>query len=169
MRPCRSSAAAAVASALLWAAAADAADQTTSYRVGPLNDNAIPDSPLVPPLRPRWEIRIGHTKSNLVVADGRLFFVNHDGVKAELTAVEAASGRILWARSAGPGNGNWGLAYENGRLFMARLDAGSGDDGHVTAVAADSGAVAWEVTINELYGINAPPTATGGTLYVPAH
>jgi outer membrane protein assembly factor BamB len=149
---------------------ARAADETTNYRVGPQHDNALVGSTLRPPLRVRWEVAIGLTSSNLIVAGGRVFFVNNDRVKAELTALDAATGQVLWSRSAGPGlTGPWALAYEGGRVFMTRLEWSHGDSGHVTAVAAATGAVLWERVLPESYGINAPPTVADGTLYVPAH
>ena len=127
-------------------------------------------SSLQPPLRVRWQIAIGLTQSNVIVADGRVLYVNDDRVKVELTALDAATGQVLWSRPAGPGHGGgWALAYEDGRVFMSRLDWSHGDEGHVTAVAAATGALLWEVRLEESYGINAPPTVDGGTLYVPAH
>lgn len=160
----------AVAGIAAGSQSARAADETTNYRVSPVHDNAIASSSLQPPLRLRWHVAIGLTRSNLIVAAGRVFFVNDDRVKAELTALDAATGRVLWSRSAGPGlRGGWGLAYEDGRVFMARLDWGHDDEGHVTAVAAATGAVVWERRLQESYGINAPPTVADGTLYVPAH
>jgi outer membrane protein assembly factor BamB len=151
-------------------APARAADETVNYRVTLAHDNAVVGSTLRPPLRLRWQIAIGLTRSNLIVAGGRVFFVNDDRVKAQLTALDAATGRVLWSRSAGPGlTGGWALAYEGGRVFMSRLDWGHGDEGHVTAVAAATGAVLWERRLTEYYGINAPPTVADGTLYVPAH
>ena len=170
MRPRAWAVALAAAAIAAGGAPAYAADETTNYRVNPAHDNAVAGSALRPPLRVRWQVAIGLTESNLIVAGGRVFFVNHDRVKAQLTALDAATGRVLWSRSAGPGgSGGWALAYENGRVFMSRLDWGHGDEGHVTAVSAATGAVAWERRLTESYGINAPPTASGGTLYVPAH
>ena len=149
---------------------ARAADETTNYRVSLQHDNAVVGSTLRPPLRVRWEVAIGLTSSNLIVAGGRVFFVNNDRVTTELTALDAATGAVLWSRPAGPGfGGGWALAYEDGRVFMTRLDWGHGDEGHVTAVAAATGAVQWERRLTESYGINAPPTVADGTLYVPAH
>ena len=149
---------------------AHAADETTNYRVNPAHDNAVTGSSLQPPLRVRWQIAIGLTQSNVIVADGRVLYVNDDRVKVELTALDAATGQVLWSRPAGPGHGGgWALAYEDGRVFMSRLDWSHGDEGHVTAVAAATGALLWEVRLEESYGINAPPTVDGGTLYVPAH
>src|SRR5436190_7473069 len=159
----------ATAGIALGGQAARAADETTNYRVSPLHDNAVAGSTLRPPLRVRWQVALGLTRSNLIVAGGRVFFVNDDRVKAELTALDAATGQVLWSRSAGPGlSGGWALAFEDGRVFMSRLDWGHGDEGHVTAVSAATGGVLWERRLSESYGINAPPSVDGGTLYVPA-
>src|SRR5215208_6628022 len=112
----------ATAALFLGGESAGAADETTNYRVSPLHDNAVAGSTLRPPLRVRWQAAIGLTSSNLIVAGGRVFFVNNDRVKAELTALDAATGRVLWSRSAGPGlSGGWALAYEDARVFMTRL------------------------------------------------
>jgi len=59
--------------------AARAADQTTQYRVDPQHSNAVPDSPLQPPLKLRWQANLGGTASNVVVADGRVFYVRNPG------------------------------------------------------------------------------------------
>src|SRR5919206_4229005 len=80
-------------------APARAADETVNYRVSLAHDNALAGSPLRPPLRLRWQIAIGLTRSNLIVAGGRVFFVNDDRVKAELTALDAATRPVLWHRS----------------------------------------------------------------------
>ena len=50
---------------------ARAADETTNYRVSPQHDNALVGSTLRPPLRVRWEVALGLTSSNLIVAGGR--------------------------------------------------------------------------------------------------
>jgi hypothetical protein len=83
--------------------AARAADETTNYRVNALHDNAVAGSALRPPLRVRWQVAIGLTRSNLIVAGGRVFFINDDRVKAELTALDAATGYCSGAVRRGRG------------------------------------------------------------------
>lgn len=155
---------------LAFAAPSTAApDETTQFRVGPAKDNQVHGSTLRPPLKARWEVRIGNTRSNVIVAGGRVFFVNHDNVKAEVTALDAATGTVLWAKPAGPGTRGWGLAYEGGRLVVARLDWGFGDDGRIwTLDAATGNGPLWEKKLTESYGISAHPSVADGVVYVPA-
>src|SRR5688572_18325714 len=84
-------------------------DETTNFRVNPRKDNAVEASTLRPPLRLRWQVLRGNTMSNVIVADGRVFYVNHDNVKAEVSALDAATGAVLWVVPAGPGSRGWAL------------------------------------------------------------
>src|SRR5262245_13913184 len=101
-----------LAATLIWLGGGSArgADETVNYRVTLAHDNALADSSLRPPLRPRWQIAIGFTQSNLIVAGGRVFFVNDDLVKAELTALDAAPAGSSGAAPPGrvtPAAGRW--------------------------------------------------------------
>src|SRR5215216_6594290 len=94
----RSLAAVAVLGLVMGPAAARAADETTQYRVNPQHANSVPDSPLQPPLRLRWQANLGQLASNVVVAGGRVFYVRHPGTELEITALAASDGALLWSR-----------------------------------------------------------------------
>ena len=94
---------------------ARAADETTQYRVGPEHGNSVPDSPLQPPLKLRWQANLGQLASNVVVAGGRVFYVRDPGTELQITraarerrgdAVEPhVDGEDLGARRAGRSTG----------------------------------------------------------------
>jgi outer membrane protein assembly factor BamB len=149
-------------------APARAADETPQYRVDPAHHNAVPDTALRPPLRVRWEADIGETPSNAVVAGGKVFVVGWDRVRATLYAFDGA-GQVVWTRELSTDVGDsWGLAYADGRLFVARMHLASGHLGRLTAVDAANGTTIWDDTLNEEYGITAMPTVVDGTVYVVA-
>src|SRR3954451_19923592 len=149
---------------------AHAADQTTQARVDMARDNSIPDSALRPPLRFRWENDLGLVRSNILVANGRVFLVAWDRVAARLFALDSASGAIAWAVSLGTdGSPGWGLAYDGGRVFVARLRPAHDDSGFVAAFDAATGDPAWDTSLPSVpdqYAVDGPPVAAGGALYL---
>lgn len=54
---------------------AAAADETTGFLVDPQHSGAVPDSPLVPPLRPRWQANLGTPVSTVLATGGRITYV----------------------------------------------------------------------------------------------
>ena len=148
--------------------AARAADQTTQYRVDPQHSNAVPDSPLQPPLKLRWQANLGGTASNVVVADGRVFYVRNPGTGLEITGLSASDGSLLWSRTW-PAK-TWGLnglAYDGGRLFWVRNHGVDYPyDVHVEAIHPATGATLWNSNLHAGYGAGAYPAVANGELYV---
>ena len=149
-------------------AGARAADQTTQYRVDPQHSNAVPDSPLQPPLKLRWQANLGGVASNVVVAEGRVFYVRNPGTGLEITGLSASDGSLLWSRTW-PAK-TWGLnglAYDGGRLFWVRNHGVDYPyDVHVEAINPATGATLWNTNLHAGYGAGAYPTAANGELYV---
>src|SRR3954454_6090410 len=149
---------------------AHAADQTTQARVDMARDNSIPDSALRPPLRFRWENDLGLARSNILVANGRVFLVAWDRIATRLFALDSATGAVAWAVSLGvDGSPGWGLAYDGGRVFVARLRPAHEDSGVVAAFDAGTGAVAWDTSLPSVpdqYAVDGPPVAANGVLYL---
>ncbi|HYZ29416.1 MAG TPA: PQQ-binding-like beta-propeller repeat protein, partial [Thermoleophilaceae bacterium] len=152
--------------ALAAAGSVRAADETPQFRVDPAHHNAIPDASLRPPLRVRWEADIGETASNVVVAGGKVFVAGWDRVRSTLYAFDA-NGQVTWAKELSTDVGDtWGLAYGDGRLFVARIHTAYGHSGRLMALDAATGAAIWTTTVNEEYGFTAMPALADGTVYV---
>jgi outer membrane protein assembly factor BamB len=158
---------AAVLGLTIGPAAARAADQTTPTRVDAQHSNAVPDSALRPPLRLRWQAKLGELVSNVVIAGGRVFYVRHPGTEPHITALRASDGALLWTRTwAARTLGSNGLAYDGGRLFFVRdHSAGYPGDVHVEAIDPATGATIWNRNISSEYGAGSHPTVADGELY----
>ena len=164
----RSFAAVAVLGLVMGPAVARAADETTQYRVNPQHSNSVPDSPLQPPLRLRWQANLGQLASNVVVAGGRVFYVRHPGTELEITALRASDGAMLWSRTWMEKTwGLNGLAFDGGRLFFVRNHTADYPyDVHVEAIDPAGGATIWNRNIPSEYGAGSNPTVADGELYV---
>lgn len=158
-----------VAAALLAAPAAPAADETTQVHVDAQHTNAVAGSPLRPPLKLLWQADAGFVPSNVVIADGRVFFVNSKNFVPRLTALDLRTGAEIWSRTW-PQRTTvpYGVAYENGRLFWTReLDADKHPRHlHVEAVEPATGAVIWQRDLPTVFGPGGAPTVADGELYV---
>lgn len=159
--------------AATWLAppAVRAADETTQVGANAQHTNAVVDSPLRPPLKLLWQSSAGFVPSNIVIADGRVFFVHSQNFVPRLTALDLRTGQVIWSRT-------WpqrtmvpyGVAYENGRLFWVRerdADAES-HELHVEAVDPATGGVIWERDLPATFGPGGAPAVAGGELYVVA-
>src|SRR5215213_7581723 len=100
--------------ALAAAGPARAADETTQELVNPQHTSSVPDSALQPPLKLRWQANLGHTRSNVVVSGGRVFYVRQPGTGPQLTALSTADGSVIWSQD---GTQTSGLAIDGGKLF----------------------------------------------------
>jgi outer membrane protein assembly factor BamB len=161
-------AAVAVLGLFMGPAVARAADETTQYRVNPQHSNSVPDSPLQPPLRLRWQANLGQLASNVVVAGGRVFYVRHPGTDPEITALRASDGAMLWSRTwMAKTWGLNGLAFDGGRLFWVRNHSEHYPyDVHVEAIDPATGATIWNRNIPSGYGAGSHPTVANGELYL---
>ena len=115
----------------------------------------VGDQNLTPPLTRKWSKRFNNGPRSVVYGDGRIYVLAGD----EVIALDARSARVLWrtgfaARSA--------LAFDRGRLFIGN------DNGTVQALSAATGGVLWQRKIEEYYGVDSTPVATGGVVYVGA-
>ena len=151
---------------------ARAADETTQYRVGPEHGNSVPDSPLQPPLKLRWQANLGQVASNVVVAGGRVFYVRDPGTGLQITGLRASDGAMLWSRTWMEKTwGLNGLAYDGGRLFWVRNHSASAPsvDVHVEAIEPATGATIWNRNLPSTYGAGSHPTVANGELYLLAN
>ncbi|MFN4355734.1 PQQ-binding-like beta-propeller repeat protein [Parvibaculum sp.] len=119
------------------------------------------------PLRQIWSVSAGSGSDRVaqllaapIVADGRIYVLD---ARTRLGAFEQSSGRKLWdvnlvpkGENASSGRGG-GVAYENGRLFVAT------GYGEVHGVEAASGNIAWTQAIGDPF--RSAPTASGGRVF----
>jgi outer membrane protein assembly factor BamB len=157
----------AVLGLLMAPAVARAGDEWTQYLANSQHSGSVPDSPLQPPLRLRWQANLGHLASNVVVSGGRVFYVRQPGTGLEITALRATDGAVLWSRTwAARTFGLNGLAAEGDRLFFVRYHSGEYPyDIHVEAIDPASGAMIWNRNIPSEYGAGSFPTVANGELY----
>jgi polyvinyl alcohol dehydrogenase (cytochrome) len=138
-----------------------------------------------------WRTKLGQgsrTAGNwgIAVADGRLYVGSADvkpapGVEiGGLTAIDAATGKIVWHVKAPPPACGWGdttnaLAAANGAVVCTQAQPGaiavipgvvfSGSvDGHMRAYSAKDGAVLWEFDTGRSFPAVNAATATGGSI-----
>jgi putative pyrroloquinoline-quinone binding quinoprotein len=148
---------------LVGPGAAQAADETTQELVNAAHTSSVPDSPLQPPLRLRWQANLGHVRSNVVVSGGRAFYVRQPGTGAQLTALSTADGSVLWSQD---GAGVAGLALDGGKLFVIRAEGEWGEaNTQVRALDPSNGSTLWERTVSSEYGPASEITAADGQLY----
>jgi outer membrane protein assembly factor BamB len=89
-----------------------------------------------PPFKQRWEYASGALMEfSPVLAEGRLFGMNNDGLAFSL---EAKTGEVDWERKIATLNAS-SPAYHEGRLFMVNLEPGE-----IQALDADNGRQLWQ-------------------------
>lgn len=101
-----------------------------------------------------------HLWSQPIVAEGRVFAMD---AEAQVTAVDAASGRTVWDQDVTPENEDaggfgGGLAYEDGRVFAAT------GFGEVVALDAATGKEQWRRKVSG--PVRGAPVARGGRVVV---
>lgn len=127
----------------------------------------------------RWKFAThGRVSSSPAVADGRVYVGSYDG---NLYALDAANGTLLW-KFATEGERRFSARHLHGAepaaevmpdpfdVFLSSplVDAGvvyfGSGDGHVYAVAADSGLLRWRFKTGNV--VHASPALADGVLYV---
>src|SRR2546422_3256624 len=123
-----------------------------------------------PPLGFAWSRDFGSTPSTPLIAGGKVFIAADDpgGTNAlSLYALDLQSGAIVWGPVAiGPPSGGVyvGIAYENGRLFVATAVDSNG--GLIRAFDAAAGTQLWSWPLGGQWSFDAPPIALNGIVYV---
>lgn len=140
-------------------AAADAGGESVAYQVDPAHDGSLGVT-YAPRLTRRWADTFSGTVTYPLVVGGRAYVIAPatSGSGGAVFALTLATGARLWEHPVG-GRGV-GLAYDGGRVFV--VDGG----GLLTALDAASGNVDWSGQLPGQYAFSAPPTATGGIVYV---
>lgn len=136
-------------------------EQARNFQNDATHIGSVTSPGLMPPLKPRWVVNFGEPISYPLIADGRVFVTVKNPVEygANLFALNATNGAILWSAPLG-GTSWWAAAcYDNGRVFAMN------GSGMLRAFDAATGTLIWSYVLdNSVY--NAPPTAFQGVIYV---
>ena len=136
-------------------------DQARNFQNDATHIGSVTTPGLTPPLKQKWVVNFGQPISYPLIADGRVFVTVKNPVEygANLFALNATNGAILWSAPLG-GTSWWSAAcYENGRVFAMN------GSGMLRAFDGATGNLIWSAVLdNSVY--NAPPTAFQGVVYV---
>jgi hypothetical protein len=128
------------------AAGAHAADETRMGGMDALNTRAVPDSPLRPPLKLRWQVDVGAPAGHVMVDDGRVLAIaSLAGQGSRLVALSVADGRLLWSYPIPFVSGSTiTAATEAGRVLLAVADPEPGlEVVRMRSIEAATGTVQW--------------------------
>jgi outer membrane protein assembly factor BamB len=135
-----------------------------TYQADPAHDGVVTGETLTPPLTKVWTTP-ATDEAEPVTVDGIVYGLseiasdNHQDVGTEVVALKATDGTPVWTQDIAA-NGEF-VAYDDGTVFVL------GTDGELTALDAADGVVQWAAQLGPDSGqFNAPPTATGGLVYV---
>ena len=140
-----------------------------AYQINPQHNGAVNFANIVAPsafpLSPAWTAHLDGTPGYALVAGGRVFAtVQPTSGSAELVALSAATGAVVWGPIALSGNAY--ATYDNGRVIVQTSTIGSA--GILTAYDAGTGTPLWSTALTTQYMFQAAPTALNGIVYVSA-
>lgn len=150
------------AAVLATAGPASAADGTFAYQGDARHAGSITGPEPRPPLRRAWTQELGAWTSVPLVVGDRVFVSvrDHDDAGATVTALDRATGDVLWSRPAGGVEGG-DLVFDGGRLFVVTTR------GLARALDPATGATLWAAPVQENHTLTLP-VAAGGKLYAIA-
>jgi outer membrane protein assembly factor BamB len=140
-----------------------------AYQVDPAHAGNQQASKLKPPLTLEWSIdlvslgaAVGAVVSYPLIVGGRIFvtFASNRGVAIE--ALDLQTGRPIWGPQPIATSGSYwaNAAYDAGRVYVVD------NNGLVTALDPSTGATLWTKQMPGQYAFSAPPTATGGMVFI---
>jgi subtilisin family serine protease/outer membrane protein assembly factor BamB len=142
------------------------ADNATAYQIDAGHDGDQPNDSMTAPLdsTPKWTVNLPGETSYPLIANGVVYVDADSGTTAKnslLYAFNAVDGSTLWGSiNAGggqdDGSTNYGIAYDNGRIFSVNSNGG------VAAFNAATGAALWFDQLNTAHG---EPVAVNGVVY----
>jgi len=157
-------------SATLTLAIVKPSGDAVAYQINPQHNGAVTFANVVPasafPLSPTWTAHLDGIPGYALVAGGRVFatVAPSTGGAAELVALSAASGAVVWGPIALSGGAY--ATYDNGKVIVLTSTIGSA--GLLTGYDAASGAQVWSTLLTTQYSFQAAPTALNGIVYVGA-
>lgn len=154
---------AAVVALLAVFAASAGAQQATTYQIDRGHTGTVHmTTPLKAPLKQLWRKKLTSAASYSLIAGGRVFVLANgptDTNSATLLALNARTGALLWKKKIASTYGVAYHAYGDGRVYVV------GDDAHIQAVDAASGAIVWTNHMKGQYASSSAPTYSNGVLY----
>lgn len=136
--------------------------EAVAFQLDPAHTGAAPKSALEPPLHPQFTVDLGGPISYPLISGGKVYVVVGGAAGPRLFALDGKTGASVWGPSSLAGSSGWAAAAEDGGRVFA-LDA----DGVLTAFDAASGAARFRITLPGGAGaFSAPPTATGGLVFI---
>jgi outer membrane protein assembly factor BamB len=136
----------------------------SAFQIDPAHDGAMTFASVSFPAAATWHVSLGAgAPSNLVVADDRVFLTLGTSSGSELLALDQTTGATAWGPTAiaGVPSGSAGVAYDNGRLFVADNQSGVSS---LYAYDAGTGALDWSSAFDA--GPAGAPTAADGLVFV---
>jgi outer membrane protein assembly factor BamB len=141
-----------------------------AYQVDPAHTGNQPASKLKPPLTLAWSIdlvdlgaAVGAVVSYPLIVDGRIFVTFQANRGAVIEALDLQTGHLLWGPlpTSRSGISTWAnAAYDSGRVYVVN------GNGLLAALDPSTGAPFWTKQMPGQYAFSAPPTATGGMVFV---
>lgn len=143
---------------------------------GPARDGVLtaPRAPWPEKLNKAWQVTVGEGHSSPISAAGKLFVFAREGGNEVLTALDPASGKVLWKQSytapykMNPAATSHGEGPKSTPLFASGKVFTLGINGILTAWEAASGKTLWRKSneASPLYGTATSPTIEDGLLIV---
>lgn len=136
-----------------------AAADAVAYQIDPGHSGSITFPSVTLPGSALWTAALDGAPSYALVAQGLVFVTVPISGGSELLALDQATGAKAW----GPVSiGGWANAtYDAGKVYVLSGTA----QGLLQCFDAASGRPGWSVALNNVYGVDAPPTAANGIVY----
>jgi outer membrane protein assembly factor BamB len=129
-----------------------------------LHDGFSVDPEFSAPLGLAWSTTLNGSVGYPLIADDRVFVMlsRPDENGNHVEALSLTTGEVLWGPVSvgGAGFQQGTIAYDRGRVFAINFH------GQLTALDAETGAVAWRTVMEGQYAFTSPPTAKDGRLYL---
>ena len=136
------------------------------FQITPDHQGALYFPSMDPPLTQVWSTFLGGGVVSYPIIVGTRIFVVVGYSNSVLYALDAGTGKVLWAQQAPSGYGGWvGAAYDNGVLFAVPYDVPGLNNGAIFAYSAADGALLWRATLPGQSFFTSAPTAVNGVVY----
>ena len=121
-----------------------------------------------PPLSMKWSANLGATVSYPIIVGNRVFVIAGSYTSANLYALDASTGAILWTQPSPAGYGGWVAdAYDNGVLFVAPAYTTDNGGYGLFAFSPVDGHQLWGgLTVQSYIGVSAAPTIQNGLIFI---
>jgi len=139
------------------------AQDAVSYQMNPQHTGAVIfQAGLKLPLKQRWTLNMGGLVTYPLIVDDLVFVsvANAQSYGSVFYALDRSTGAKVWSQPI-PGTYFTSLAAaDSGEVFVLNFG------GVLDAFAARTGKLLWQVQLPTQYDFSAPPTASGGVIYI---